>query len=58
MDAIKQFFRDEDGPTSVEYAVLLALIISVCAVGIALVGQETATSYSNSADDLTDAFNN
>ncbi|MED5576223.1 MAG: Flp family type IVb pilin, partial [Planctomycetota bacterium] len=35
---IKQFVRSEDGPTAVEYAVMLALIIIVCLAAIQAVG--------------------
>ncbi len=33
------FLADENGPTAVEYAVLLAVIVVVAAMGISLVGQ-------------------
>jgi pilus assembly protein Flp/PilA len=35
---IKQFLKEEDGPTAVEYAVMLALIIVACIVSIGAVG--------------------
>lgn len=44
------FLKREDGPTAVEYAVMLALIIVVCLTAIAAVGtnaEATFTSVSN-----------
>ena len=34
----RQFLASEDGPTAVEYAVMLALIIIVCLTAITAVG--------------------
>jgi len=45
--SILQFLRDEDGPTAVEYAVMLALIIVVCIVSIRTLGNNTNTMYSS-----------
>jgi pilus assembly protein Flp/PilA len=45
------FLRREDGPTAVEYAVMLALIIVVCIVAINRIGNnvdETAEQVSSS----------
>jgi pilus assembly protein Flp/PilA len=39
------FLRKEDGPTAVEYAVMLALIIIVCFVAIQTIGTTTAANY-------------
>jgi pilus assembly protein Flp/PilA len=44
-----RFVQDEDGPTAVEYAVMLALIIVVCFVAIASVGSAANTKFSNVA---------
>jgi len=44
------FLRAEDGPTAVEYAVMLALIIVVCLVAITALGSNanaTFTTVSN-----------
>lgn len=38
MRAILNFLRDESGPTAVEYAVMLALILLTCLGAIAAVG--------------------
>jgi pilus assembly protein Flp/PilA len=42
----KKFLTEESGPTAVEYAVMLALIIIVCFVAIGLVGQKTSQNFS------------
>jgi len=49
LDAVVRFARCEDGPTAVEYAVMLALIIVVCAVAISSVGTAANTNFSNVA---------
>jgi pilus assembly protein Flp/PilA len=43
--ACDEFLRREDGPTAVEYAVVLALIMIVCVAAISALG-----SNSNKAD--------
>ena len=43
------FFRDEDGPTAVEYAVMLALIIVVCILSITALGSNANKVFSNVA---------
>ncbi|HEV3260026.1 MAG TPA: Flp family type IVb pilin [Gemmataceae bacterium] len=48
---VVDFLRREDGPTAVEYAVMLALIIVVCLVAITALGtnaNKTFTTVSNS----------
>jgi pilus assembly protein Flp/PilA len=42
-----RFLKAEDGPTAVEYAVMLALIIVVCAGAVANLGTATNNSFSN-----------
>jgi pilus assembly protein Flp/PilA len=46
---IRHFIRSEDGPTAVEYAVMLALIIVVCLVAISSVGSQASNTFSNVA---------
>ncbi|GAB4157249.1 MAG: hypothetical protein Tsb009_34290 [Planctomycetaceae bacterium] len=45
MKAILAFLKDESGPTAVEYAVMLALIILTMYASVALFGQTTATTW-------------
>jgi pilus assembly protein Flp/PilA len=44
---LRRFLSAEDGPTAVEYAVMLAFIISVCVTAIGSVGTKTNNIYSN-----------
>ena len=44
-----RFLRDEDGPTAVEYAVMLALIIVVCITAITTLGSNASATFSNVA---------
>ena len=47
---VARFLKDEDGPTAVEYAVMLALIIVVCITAITALGtnaNKTFTTVSN-----------
>jgi len=40
------FLQDEDGPTAVEYAVMLALIIVVCITAITTLGSNANNTFS------------
>jgi len=44
-----RFLREEDGPTAVEYAVMLALIIVVCIAAITTLGNNANATFSNVA---------
>jgi len=46
MKGVVAFLRNEDGPTAVEYAVMLALIIVVCVTAITVLGQQAAVTFS------------
>jgi len=43
--AVLRFVRREDGPTAVEYAIMLALIILVCIAAISIIGTNTNGTY-------------
>jgi len=45
--SVVSFLQAEDGPTAVEYAVMLAMIILVCFVAVALVGTKTSNMIAN-----------
>ena len=47
--AAKRFLREEDGPTAVEYAVMLALIIVVCIAAITTLGTNASNVFNNVA---------
>jgi pilus assembly protein Flp/PilA len=40
------FLKNEDGPTAVEYAVMLALIIVVCIAAISTLGSNASNTFS------------
>jgi pilus assembly protein Flp/PilA len=42
---VVDFVRKEDGPTAVEYAVMLALIIVVCIGAITTLGQNANATF-------------
>jgi len=44
--------RDEEGPTSVEYAVILSMIIAVCFAGIAIFGGAVRQTFMTSVSAL------
>jgi pilus assembly protein Flp/PilA len=43
---VVDFLRDEGGPTAVEYAVMLALIIVVCITAITALGTNASNTFS------------
>ena len=49
---VKRFLVSEDGPTAVEYAVMLALIIIVCLAAISAIGSNANTTFSNVAQSI------
>ena len=44
--AVVSFLKSEDGPTAVEYAVMLALIIVVCITAITTLGTNANNTFS------------
>jgi pilus assembly protein Flp/PilA len=44
-----RFLKQEDGPTAVEYAVMLALIVVVCITAITALGTNANKVFSNVA---------
>jgi pilus assembly protein Flp/PilA len=49
LDPVLRFLHGEDGPTAVEYAVMLALIIVVCITAITTMGANANKTFSNVA---------
>ena len=49
---IRRFAISDDGPTAVEYAVMMALIIIVCLAAIQAVGTKTNTTFNRVATSL------
>jgi pilus assembly protein Flp/PilA len=49
LKTLVRFLKKEDGPTAVEYAVMLALIIVVCIVAITTLGSNANQTFGNVA---------
>ena len=49
---LRRFLVSEDGPTAVEYAVMLALIVVVCLVAIRAVGTNASATFNNVSGQL------
>ena len=47
---VVEFLKAEDGPTAVEYAVMLALIIVVCIAAVATLGSNASNTFDNVAN--------
>ena len=45
--ALVNFLKDESGPTAVEYAVMLALIIVVCLTAITTLGSNANSTFTS-----------
>jgi len=52
MNLWKKFLASEDGPTAVEYAVMLALIVVVCIGTITAVGTKVNSSFDSTKSAL------
>ena len=50
---IQRLLTEEDGPTAVEYAVMLALIVAVCITSVSALAQRTGESFDSSATELS-----
>lgn len=49
---LSRFLRSEDGPTAVEYAVMLALIVVVCLGAIRSIGSRANTTFTTVGNQL------
>jgi pilus assembly protein Flp/PilA len=45
--SVVEFVRNEDGPTAVEYAVMLALIIVVCLGAVSTLGAKSSSTFTS-----------
>jgi pilus assembly protein Flp/PilA len=52
---VRRFLVSEDGPTAVEYAVMLALIVVVCLATITQIGQQANTAFNNIQQSMSTA---
>ena len=49
---LRRFFVSEDGPTAVEYAVMLALIVVVCLTAITSIGTNANSVFNKVANSI------
>jgi pilus assembly protein Flp/PilA len=49
---VRRFLVSEDGPTAVEYAVMLALIVIVCLTAIQSIGTRANSTFNSVANSL------
>lgn len=49
---VRSFLVLEDGPTAVEYAVMLALIVIVCLTAISSIGTNASTTFNRVASSI------
>jgi len=54
VQGVRGFLGSEDGPTAVEYAVMLALIITICFTAIMSVGTSTSSLFGKMSSSLGD----
>lgn len=52
LSRIVEFCKNEEGPTAVEYAVMLALIIVVCLAAISVLGSNASDKFKAVADTI------
>jgi len=46
LKSLVEFMKREDGPTAVEYAVMLALIVVVCIAAVTAIGTASSSTFS------------
>ena len=49
---VQRFVADENGPTAVEYAVMLAMIIVICVAAITALGSNTNRLFGTVRDSM------
>ena len=49
---VQRFLVSEDGPTAVEYAVMLALIVIVCLTTIQTIGENANSTFDKVATEI------
>jgi pilus assembly protein Flp/PilA len=57
VNSIVEFVRNEDGPTAVEYAVMLALIIVVCIAAVTAIGNNANATFTAAGNAIADGNN-
>jgi pilus assembly protein Flp/PilA len=49
---VQRFLKSEDGPTAVEYAVMLSLIVIVCLTAITSIGTSANSAFQKIASSI------
>ena len=52
---VRKFLAEEDGPTSIEYMVMISMIVIICLVTINAIGRATQISLSNTSNSISAA---
>lgn len=50
--AVRLLLATEDGPTAVEYAIMLTMIIMACFTAVVSVGSQTSSIFQNAANSI------
>ena len=53
LEKLRRFIASEEGPTAVEYAVMLALIVIVCLTAIRSVGTNASNTFTDVSTELS-----
>jgi len=56
INLLKKFFREEDGPTAVEYAVILGLLVAGVMGSVTTLTTATANSFNETSAQITAAI--
>lgn len=51
--SVKRFLASDEGPTAVEYAVMVSLIIVVCIVAVTAIGANANSMFTNAANQMS-----
>jgi pilus assembly protein Flp/PilA len=57
-DVLYRFLEEEDGPTTVEYGIMLALIVVVCMSSVSAIADRTGESFNTTSSAIKGAFGN
>jgi pilus assembly protein Flp/PilA len=57
-NAFRQFLFEEEGPTTVEYAIMLAMILGICFLAVVFLAGKTGDSFDSSSGAISGAISN
>jgi pilus assembly protein Flp/PilA len=52
LNSVKTFLKSDDGPTSVEYCIMMAFVFLVCFAAIGELGETTRELYTDSLTEI------